>query len=88
MFSFSLQCFETIECAYDWVVTEELENQIIFVHSGMYHREYLFIDTNVAIIGAGKFMLYTGLYIKACVTYPYVQGSTLSFVHHVSILPV
>jgi len=30
MFSFSLQCFETIECAYDWVVTEELENQIIF----------------------------------------------------------
>ena len=64
MFFFFLQCFETIECAYDWVVTEELENQIIFVHSGMYHREYLFIDTNVAIIGAGKFILYTGLYIQ------------------------
>lgn len=77
-FSFFLQCFETIECAYDWVVTEELENQIIFVHSGMYHREYLFIDTNVAIIGAGKFILYTGLYIQFCASCLHSTSLSLS----------
>jgi hypothetical protein len=28
----------------------------VLVSLYMYHREYLFIDTNVAIIGAGKFI--------------------------------
>lgn len=54
---FIFQCFETIETAYHYVDTEELENPLIFIHSGIYHSEYLFIDTNVSMIGAGKFIM-------------------------------
>ncbi|KAJ8308160.1 hypothetical protein KUTeg_013034, partial [Tegillarca granosa] len=50
--SFKQLCFETIETAYHYVDTEELENPLIFIHSGIYHSEYLFIDTNVSMIGA------------------------------------
>jgi len=48
------QCFDTIEQAYSFVDAEEMETPLILVHSGVYQGEYLFVDTNVSIIGAGK----------------------------------
>ena len=47
-----LQCFDTIERAYSYVDSEDFEHPLIFIHSGVYHNEYLFVDTNVAMIGA------------------------------------
>lgn len=51
--SIHFQCFETIEQAYSYVDAEEMETPLILVHSGLYQGEYLFVDTNVSIIGAG-----------------------------------
>ena len=48
-----LQCFDTIEQAYTYVDTEDVEDAIIFVHTGIYVGEFLLIDLNVSIIGAG-----------------------------------
>lgn len=49
-----LQCFDAIEQAYSFVDTEDMEDAIIFVHTGIYVGEFLLIDLNVAIVGAGK----------------------------------
>ncbi|XP_046327836.1 F-box only protein 11-like [Haliotis rufescens] len=48
----NLMCFECIEQAYSYVDTEEVENPLIFVHSGLYQGEFLLIDISVSIIGA------------------------------------
>ena len=82
-----MKCFETIECAYDWVVTEELENQIIFVHSGMYHREYLFIDTNVAIIGAapGNVIDHVIIERESESTVMFVEGAKDAYLGYVTL---
>ena len=52
--NFVFQCFDTIEQAYTYVDTEDVEDAIIFVHTGIYVGEFLLIDLNVTIIGAGK----------------------------------
>ncbi len=44
--------FDTIEQAFTY--SEELENSLIFIHTGCYKPEYLIIDSSVALIGAGK----------------------------------
>ena len=56
IFVFLLQCFDTIEQAYTYVDSEVIEDAIIFVHTGIYVGEFLLIDLNVSIIGAGKFI--------------------------------
>lgn len=33
--------------------SEEMENCIIFIHSGHYNSDYLVIDSNITLIGAG-----------------------------------
>ena len=48
------KCFDTIEQAYTFVDAEEIEDAIIFVHAGVYVGEFLLIDVNVSIIGAGN----------------------------------
>lgn len=52
------QKFDTIESAYNFADTEELEDALIFVHSGVYHGEFLLIDSPVSLIGAGKSLTY------------------------------
>ena len=46
-----LQYFDTIDSAYNYA--EDLENPLIVVHTGVYTREFLVIDSSVTIIGAG-----------------------------------
>ena len=50
----SLQCFQTVEQAYSFVDKVDMDDPIIFVHSGLYQGEFLLIDIDVSIIGAGK----------------------------------
>ena len=59
MFVILFQCFDTIEQAYTYVDSEVIEDAIIFVHTGIYVGEFLLIDLNVSIIGAGIFILYS-----------------------------
>lgn len=42
--------FDTIDSAFNY--SEELENPLIFIHSGVYKGEFLIVDTNVALLGA------------------------------------
>ena len=53
----TLQFFDTIDSAYNYA-EEELENATILIHSGVYQREFLVIDSNVTMIGAGQFTRY------------------------------
>lgn len=48
------QCFDTIEQAYSHLETLEGEDPLLFVHEGTYVQEFLLIDMNISIIGAGK----------------------------------
>lgn len=48
----NLMCFESIEQAYNYLDSEDVENPLIFVHSGVYQGEFLLIDINVSIIGS------------------------------------
>ncbi|KAK2174892.1 hypothetical protein NP493_769g02005 [Ridgeia piscesae] len=43
--------FDTIDSAYNYA-EEQLENATILIHSGVYQREFLVIDSNVTMIGA------------------------------------
>lgn len=43
--------FDRIEQAFTY--SEELENSLIFIHTGTYKPDYLIIDSSVALIGAG-----------------------------------
>lgn len=44
--------FDSIEQAFTYC--EDIENCIVFIHSGHYKFEYLMIDSNISFIGAGK----------------------------------
>ena len=48
------QCFDTIEMAYSHLETLEGDDPLLFVHEGTYLGEFLLIDMNISIIGAGK----------------------------------
>uniref|UniRef100_T1IYN2 F-box only protein 11 n=3 Tax=Chilopoda TaxID=7540 RepID=T1IYN2_STRMM len=48
----NIMYFETIESAFNY--SEEVENPIIFIHTGIYQGEFLVIDTSVSLIGAGN----------------------------------
>ena len=50
---FSLQYFNTIDAAYNYG-EGEMVNPLILVHSGVYQGEFLVIDSDVTILGAGK----------------------------------
>lgn len=57
----NLMFFDTIEQAFTY--SEELENSLIFIHSGHYKPEYLIIDSSVALIGSGiEFVVSLQLY--------------------------
>lgn len=36
---------------------EEMKNPLIFVHSGTYLNEYVVIESNIQIVGAGEFKM-------------------------------
>ena len=44
------QFFDTIDAAYNY--GEEMENPLILIHTGVYRREFLVIDSNVTMLGA------------------------------------
>lgn len=47
------QYFDTIENAFNF--SEELESPLIFIHAGVYKGEFIIVDTNISLIGAGMF---------------------------------
>jgi pectin methylesterase-like acyl-CoA thioesterase len=53
--NFCFQCFDTIEQAYNYADSEEMENTLIFIHTGVYQGEFLVIDNNVSLLGAGEY---------------------------------
>lgn len=51
------QFFDTIDSAYNYAEMEgdqRGDHHTILIHSGTYKREYLVIDINVTMLGAGK----------------------------------
>ncbi|KAL5009208.1 hypothetical protein ScPMuIL_014789 [Solemya velum] len=83
----NLMCFDTIEQAYNHVDTNEIENPVIFVHSGVYHGEFLLIDTNVAIIGAGPGNVIDHVFIEreSESTVMFVEGAKESYLGYVTL---
>ena len=53
---FLFQFFNTIDEAYRYA-DDVLENPLILVHSGHYQGEYIVVDNDVTILGAGKLFL-------------------------------
>ena len=52
-----MQYFDTIDSAYNYAEEEmkdDSELPIIMIHKGLYRREFLVIDSNVVMIGAGE----------------------------------
>ena len=49
----SVLFFNTIDTAYNYA-EELLENPLILIHSGVYQGEFLVIDANITMLGAGR----------------------------------
>lgn len=64
------QFFETIDSAYTHIEEERLgqseENDVplILIHQGIYRREYLVIDSNIIMLGAGRSYIYSSASLK------------------------
>ena len=61
----SFQFFNTIESAYNYAEEEMRQNVLILVHSGTYKAEFLVIDSNVTILGAGEYSFLWCVYTQS-----------------------
>ena len=50
----SILYFDTIDAAYNYAEEEE-DNPLIMIHTGVYSGEYLVIESNITILGAGTY---------------------------------
>ncbi|XP_021345462.1 F-box only protein 11-like [Mizuhopecten yessoensis] len=82
-----MTCFETIEQAYSFVDAEEIESPLILVHSGLYQGEYLFVDTNVSIIGAapGNVIDHVVIERESESTVMFVEGAKEAYLGYVTL---
>lgn len=80
-------CFDTIEQAYTYVDTEDVEDAIIFVHTGIYVGEFLLIDLNVSIIGAAPSIVMDHVVLERdCEsTVVFVEGAREAYLGYVTI---
>jgi F-box protein 11 len=82
-----LQYFDSIERAYSFVDSEDMETAIIFIHSGMYLTEYLFVDTNVTMIGAAPGNVIDSVIIERGTesTITFVEGAKEAYLGYVTL---
>ena len=80
--AFLLQYYDTIEDALGGVQEAHFDG-LIFVHSGIYTDEWIYIESPITMIGAGKHVVLTGKclrhYLDACAVYNQylLRGDTL-----------
>nr|KAI8741402.1 F-box only protein 11-like isoform X1 [Biomphalaria glabrata] len=79
--------FDTIESAYNFVDTEELEDALIFIHSGTYHGEFLLIDSPVSMIGAASGNVMDNVIIERETesTIMFVEGCRRAYLGYVTL---
>ncbi|CAL1527772.1 unnamed protein product [Lymnaea stagnalis] len=79
--------FDTIESAYNFADTEELEDALIFMHSGVYHGEFLLIDSPVSLIGAapGNVMDHVVIERETESTIMFVEGCKKAYLGYVTL---
>lgn len=84
---FNFQCYDSIERAYSFVDSEDMDNAIIFIHSGMYLTEYLFVDTNVIMIGAAPGNVIDNVIIERGTesTITFVEGAKEAYLGYVTL---
>lgn len=84
---FCFQCYDSIERAYSFVDSEDMDNAIIFIHSGMYLTEYLFVDTNVIMIGAAPGNVIDNVIIERGTesTITFVEGAKEAYLGYVTL---
>ncbi|XP_054154393.1 F-box only protein 11-like [Oppia nitens] len=81
----NISYFDTIEQAFTY--SEELENSLIFIHSGHYKPEYLIIDSSVALIGAASGNITENVVLEkdSESTITFVEGSRDAYLGYVSL---
>lgn len=64
-----------------------MDNAIIFIHSGMYLTEYLFVDTNVIMIGAAPGNVIDNVIIERGTesTITFVEGAKEAYLGYVTL---
>lgn len=64
-----------------------MDNAIIFIHSGMYLTEYLFVDTNVTMIGAAPGNVIDNVIIERGTesTITFVEGAKEAYLGYVTL---
>lgn len=64
-----------------------METAIIFIHSGMYLTEYLFVDTNVTMIGAAPGNVIDNVIIERGTesTITFVEGAKEAYLGYVTL---
>ncbi|XP_041353360.1 F-box only protein 11-like [Gigantopelta aegis] len=82
-----LQCFQTVEQAYSFVDKVDMDDPIIFVHSGLYQGEFLLIDIDVSIIGAapGKVIDHVFIERESESTVMFVEGARKAYLGYISL---
>ena len=67
--------------------SENFEHPVIFIHSGIYHNEYLFVDTNVAMIGAAPGNVVDHVIIErdSESTIMFVEGAKQAYLGYVTL---
>lgn len=81
----NIMYFDTIEAAF--MYSEELENPLIFIHTGVYKGDYLIIDTNVAMIGAAPGNVADNVILEreSESTITFVEGAKEAYLGYVSL---
>ncbi|XP_023238645.1 F-box only protein 11-like [Centruroides sculpturatus] len=81
----NIMYFDTIESAFAY--SEELENPLIFIHTGVYKHDYLIIDTNVAMIGAAPGNVADNVILEreSESTITFVEGAKEAYLGYVSL---
>ncbi|RUS84954.1 hypothetical protein EGW08_007265, partial [Elysia chlorotica] len=79
--------FDTIESAYNYVDKEEIDNPLIFIHSGVYHGDFLLIDSPVSLIGAapGNVMDHVIIEKETESTIMFVEGAKRAYLGYVTL---
>lgn len=82
-----MACFDSIDQAYTHLGTENIEDGIIFVHTGVYEGEFMLIDLNVAIIGAapGNVMEHVIIERESESTVVFVEGARDAYLGYVTL---
>ncbi|XP_013385972.1 F-box only protein 11 isoform X2 [Lingula anatina] len=78
---------DTIDQAYSYVDSEEMEHPLVFVHSGIYQGEYLVIDMNISMIGAapGNVIDHVIIERQSESTVTFMEGANTAYFGHMTV---